>query len=141
MESLVNFFSGKQIVQKCFCPMDKTQDLQEYRAQFNFFDYYTKTNGFTHQQLSDLKIDVKELEEVCSSFVISNFPQDYHESNTFDHFEKIVPEPNTNTPTRIRTTTIIDRRLEEKLEKIPYELYFIKPIESWACVGGEKIEH
>jgi hypothetical protein len=115
------------------------QDLQDYRSQFNFFDYYTKCTGYTTEQLEEVNISIKDLEESCQTFIINNLHQDIHESHVFDHFEKIVPEPNTDRPTRVRATVIISKLMEEKSEKVAFEMYFVRLISTWTCVGGEKI--
>jgi hypothetical protein len=139
MENLLNYFTSGPVVQRCFCPIDKMQDLQDYRSQFNFFDYYTKCTGYTTEQLEEVNISVKDLEESCQTFIINNLHQDIHESHVFDHFEKIVPEPNTDHPTRVRATVIISKLMEEKSEKVAFEMYFVRLISTWTCVGGEKI--
>jgi hypothetical protein len=93
----MNFFDSllkDTIFTKCYCPGEATNEINEYRSQFDTMKYYQKTKSFTKQQLASLNIQQEELEEVIENYINSNFPNTETETYKFDSITKIVPEPN-----------------------------------------------
>lgn len=115
--------------------MDENE-IQEYRSQFNFFNYYEKTSSYSIETLSKLGIDVKSLEETCILYIDRVFQPRETDKISFIKFRKIVPEPNSKTPLKVRTDTIFQKHDKE----VVYEMYFIKLLDSWHCVQGDIIQ-
>lgn len=134
MEGIINFLT-QPIFQKCVCPVE-SEEIQEYRSQFNFFNYYEKTQSFSLEKLESFGINIKSLEETCILYIERVFQSQETEKISFVKFKKLVPEPNTQKPLKVRTDTILKKDDREVI----YEMYFIKVLDSWHCVLGNLIQ-
>eukprot|EP01080_Neovahlkampfia_damariscottae_P003630 gene3630-6446_t len=125
----------------CYCPLEASNEVKQYRKQFDTMNYYENSKTFSKEELSALKVPLSTLEEVVKHKIDSSFMKTDNESYLFDKIVKIVPEPNENEPKRVRADVNLIVDSDSSHKNVIYEVYFIKPIEeNWICFFGDVIK-